>query len=378
MPAACGAGEFWESRDPPRRPGRLRALQPAAAAAARTPRSPTACSGSTASRGVLWDRARPRRDADGTRAGPGIISDVTLARGGGRAAGRGERALHAAARRRRRARLPRARASRTGGSRSSSRARAPTACSAAPSPDPEMENWEAAVHPEDRAGVRRASTRALAGGRGRATSSTASIGADGITRWVHDRAAAGAGRDGTVGDQRHRLRRHRAAAHARRAGPGARRAVAVVEAMDDHLYTLRVDPDGAYATVYRGPNREALAGGPLPDGADGDGRCESLVHPDDRARWRVARSRGSAAGEPIDARVPGGRPRRRASGSCSTSCAPRRDADGTLLLRRRHARHHRAPAARGRAAAHAVEMQDAHRELEGPARRPSCARAPTS
>ena len=47
--------------------------------------------------------------------------------------------------------------------------------------------------------------------------------------------------------------------------------------------------------VYRGPNREALVGGPLPD----DGRpWESFVHPDDRALWRAAVER-LPAGEPL-------------------------------------------------------------------------------
>ena len=40
--------------------------------------------------------------------------------------------------------------------------------------------------------------------------------------------------------------------------------------MDDHLYTLRVLPDGGCTAVYRGPHREALVGGPLPGGADDD------------------------------------------------------------------------------------------------------------
>ena len=43
-----------------------------------------------------------------------------------------------------------------------------------------------------------------------------------------------------------------------------------------------------YRTVYRGPNREVLVGGPLPGGAEDDRLWESLVHPDDRERWRAA------------------------------------------------------------------------------------------
>ena len=58
-------------------------------------------------------------------------------------------------------------------------------------------------------------------------------------------------------------------------------------AMDGHLYTLRVAPDGGYRTVYRGPNRQALAGGPLPGGAEDDRLWESLVHPADREHLAV-------------------------------------------------------------------------------------------
>ncbi len=71
----------------------------------------------------------------------------------------------------------------------------------------------------------------------------------------------------------------------------------VVEALDDHLYTLEVLPGGALRDVYRGPNRDALTGGPLP----ADGRSwASFVHPADRAP--VAGRGGSASrhGEPVE------------------------------------------------------------------------------
>jgi diguanylate cyclase (GGDEF)-like protein len=62
-------------------------------------------------------------------------------------------------------------------------------------PDPGMVNWDAAVHPEDRA-VYDAFNAAL--GRGEdADLMYRLIGADGITRWVHDRAACRARPDGT-------------------------------------------------------------------------------------------------------------------------------------------------------------------------------------
>ena len=88
-------------------------------------------------------------------------------------------------------------------------------------PDPEMVNWEAAIHPDDRevydafnADARRRARRADVEYRLR--------GADGVTRWVHDRAATRRRRRRHGGDQRHRLRRHRAAPPARGAGRRAR------------------------------------------------------------------------------------------------------------------------------------------------------------
>ena len=69
--------------------------------------------------------------------------------------------------------------------------------------------------------------------------------------------------------------------------------------MDDHLYTLRVAPDGGYTSVYRGPHRAALAGGALPSGAEGERLWESLVHPDDRELWCTSVARLVHA-EPIE------------------------------------------------------------------------------
>ena len=54
--------------------------------------------------------------------------------------------------------------------------------------------------------------------------------------------------------------------------------------MDAHLYTLRIDPDGTTSPSTAGPNREALAGGRLPEGPRATARFDTLVHPEDRAR----------------------------------------------------------------------------------------------
>jgi diguanylate cyclase (GGDEF)-like protein len=164
-------------------------------------------------------------------------------------------------------------------------------------PDPEMVNWEAAIHPDDRVAYDAFNVE-LAAGRD-SDAEYRLIGADGVTRWVHDRAATRRRRDGTVEisgivsdvtDQR-QLRAELAAAHA---------AVSrVVEAMDDHLYTLRVLEDGSSTPVYRGPHREVLVGGPLPGGADDDALWASLLHPDDRERWAAALRR-LGEGDPIE------------------------------------------------------------------------------
>jgi diguanylate cyclase (GGDEF)-like protein/PAS domain S-box-containing protein len=63
-------------------------------------------------------------------------------------------------------------------------------------PDAEMENWEAAVHPEDRPAYDGFNERLVRGER--ADVQYRLRGADGITRWVHDRAATRARPDGTL------------------------------------------------------------------------------------------------------------------------------------------------------------------------------------
>jgi diguanylate cyclase (GGDEF)-like protein len=245
---------------------------------------------------LLWDRARPRRDPDGAVRVAGIISDMTS---------RNEASARLAEASERFARLldvvgahvyvllafPDGRFEELFQGPGADRLLGGAV------PDPEMENWEAAVHPEDR-GAYDAYNAALAAAED-AEVEYRLIGADGITRWVHDRARCRRREDGAVEasgivsdvTERRHMRAELAQAHAALSH--------AVEAMDAHLYTLRVDPDGAHAAVYRGPNREALAGGRLPTGADGDRRFEQLVHPDDR-RLRASALPRLATAEPID------------------------------------------------------------------------------
>jgi diguanylate cyclase (GGDEF)-like protein len=227
-------------------------------------------------------------------------------------------------------------------------------------PDPEMENWEAAVHPEDSA-VYNGYNAAIAAGED-ADAEYRLVGADGITRWVHDRARCRRRTDGAVEascivsdvTERRRLEDELTQAHAALSQ--------AVEAMDAHLYTLRVDPDGTHAAVYRGPNREALAGGLLADGVDGDRRFEALVHPEDR-RLRAAALPRLATAEPIDLeyRVIGLDGRERI---VADRLRARRDPDGSLYydgVMRDITQRRRLEDELLRTLA---DMQDAHRELE--------------
>ncbi len=308
---------------------------------------------------LLWDRARPRRDPDGTVRVAGIISDVTS---------RNEAAARLAEASERFARLldvvgahvyvvvafPDGRFEELFQGPGADRLLGGAVA------DPDMENWEKAVHPEDQI-VYDAYNATVAAGED-AEAEYRLIGADGITRWVHDRARCRRRPDGAVEasgivsdiTERRHMRAELAQAHAALSQ--------AVDAMDAHLYTLRVEPDGSHAAVYRGPNREALAGGELPEGVEGDRRFESLVHADDR-RGRVTAHSQLTAAAPIDLeyRVVGLDGRERI---VADRMRARRDPDGSLyydgvmrdITERRGLEHE---------LLHTLaEMQDAHRELE--------------
>ncbi|HEX5620190.1 MAG TPA: diguanylate cyclase [Solirubrobacteraceae bacterium] len=274
---------------------------------------------------VIQDRARPIRRADGSVLIRGIISDVTRREEAvmrlAQASDRFTRLLDVVGEH-----VYLAQTLPDGGIKELFQGPGADRLLGGAEPDPEMKNWEAALHPADRPAYD-AFNEALAAGK-EADVEYRLIGADGVTRWVHDRAAIRPLPDGTVEisgivsdvSERRRMRAELAEAHAALSR--------VVDAMDDHLYTLRVESDRGYVTVYRGPHRDALAGGAIPDGTAGDRLWESLVHPDDHELWRSAVARLVHA-EPIELeyRLVG------LDGAVRVlldRLRPRREADGTL------------------------------------------------
>ena len=193
--------------------------------------------------------------------------------------------------------------------------------------DKEMAIWDAAVHPSDRVRLD-AFNRMLCAGED-AEVEYRLIGADGITRWVQDRGACRRHPDGKIEisgivsdvTERRRMRTELAETHAALSR--------VVDAMDDHLYTLRVEADGGYRAMYRGPHRDALAGGTFTGGAEDDVLWEALLHPDDRELWRSSLAR-LGDGQPIELeyRVLG---LDGAERIVLDRLRPRRSADGTLF-----------------------------------------------
>ena len=167
-------------------------------------------------------------------------------------AGRGQRPLHAAARRRRRARLPGGRTSRrpAGGAVPGS-GRGPAARRRrAGQRDGELGRGD----PPGRPARLRRVHRDPVGGRERRRRVPPAR-----RRRHHPLGARSRGRPQEarrIGrDQRHRLRRHRAPAHARRAGRTHASLSQVVEAMDAHLFTLGADGSTATSTGARTARR---------------------------------------------------------------------------------------------------------------------------
>ena len=75
----------------------------------------------------------------------------------------------------------------------------------------------------------------------------------------------------------------------------------IVSTIDDYLYTNEHCADGSRRSVFSGPNREKLMGGPLPPGADAANEWEQLINRDDFDQHLAHRER-LRAGEPSEVR----------------------------------------------------------------------------
>ena len=228
-------------------------------------------------------------------------------------------------------------------------------------PDPEMENWDAALHPADRAAYD-AFNRALADGQD-ADVEYRLIGADGITRWVHDRAATRRLPDGAVEisgivsdvSERRSMRAELDEAHAALSR--------VVDAMDDHLYTLRIDagrrlrdrlsrPASLRAGRRHGPRRRRRRS---PVGVAGPPRRPRTVARRPSRGWSTPSRSSSSTGS-------WGWTEPSASSSTASVRAVRRTARCSTTARRATS-----PSGGG-----------SRTSCASPAARPSCARGPTS
>ena len=78
-------------------------------------------------------------------------------------------------------------------------------------------------------------------------------------------------------------------------------AIRVAAAVDHYLYTNEHCADGTRRSVFSGPNREKMMGGPPPVGADIAVEWERLIHPDDWEMHLAHRAR-LRAGQPSEVR----------------------------------------------------------------------------
>jgi len=143
---------------------------------------------------ILRDRARPRRTPDGSLLVEGIISDITAREEAAarldEASGRFTSMLDVVG-----AHVYLALAHQDGHLEELFQGPGGDRLLGGAEPDPDMVNWDAAVHPDDRAAYD-AFNQALT--RGEDSDVTYRlIGADGVTRWVNDRAACRTRPDGT-------------------------------------------------------------------------------------------------------------------------------------------------------------------------------------
>lgn len=65
----------------------------------------------------------------------------------------------------------------------------------------------------------------------------------------------------------------------------------IVSSIDNYLYTNEHCADGSRRSVFSGPNRDQLMGGPLPPGTDAAREWEAMIHPDDLSEHLAHRDR---------------------------------------------------------------------------------------
>jgi|tagenome__1003787_1003787.scaffolds.fasta_scaffold20987395_2 diguanylate cyclase (GGDEF)-like protein/putative nucleotidyltransferase with HDIG domain len=192
-PADVEAGRFWESRIVPADWAQYEAFN-RSLLDGRDAEVTYRVAGLDGATRVLRDRARPRRMADGSVRVEGIISDITARE---EAAARLDEAsdrftslLDVVG-----AHVYLALALPDGELQELFQGPGGDRLLGGAEPDPEMTNWDAAVHADDRHAYD-AFNRALARGEDSEVTYRL-IGADGITRWVHDRGACRPRPDGT-------------------------------------------------------------------------------------------------------------------------------------------------------------------------------------
>ena len=194
VPAGADAGEVWRSR-----------VHPADAAAyaefseqllvGHEAESTYRLIGLDGVTRVLWDRARAYTEPGGGMAIRGVVSDLTLREATAlrldEASDRFTRLLDVVG-----AHVYLARALADGTLEEVFQGPGADRLLGGALPDPEMQNWEAAVHPDDRVAY-----DAFIGVLGAGTGSEIEyrlIGADGVTRWVHDHAVTRTRQGGVV------------------------------------------------------------------------------------------------------------------------------------------------------------------------------------
>jgi PAS domain-containing protein len=188
--------------------------------------------------------------------------------------------------------------------------------------------WDSRVHPDDRAAHGEHRRRLLRGED--AELEYRIVGFDGVERWVWTRdrpRRTEDGRllvDGVTFDITERRRR------AVELDAARERLATVLGTINEVVFELTVQPDGAMALAYAGPGLDHIVGQRVDEGENVAALLRALVHPDDRDRYLDHLAR-LMRGEPSDCEcrlVGDDAPDR----SIWLRARPRRDDDGALRI----------------------------------------------